>query len=54
MPAKSADFHGGKNVNVIVDIAHKHEDYSGENGRKHMKNTLCEKAAKNKMNFLVN
>ena len=36
MPAKSADFHGGKNVNVIVDIAHKHEDYSGENGRKRM------------------
>jgi hypothetical protein len=52
MPAKSAGFCSGKNVNGVAHIVHKRGGYSEENERKHMKNALCEKAAKNKMNFL--
>ena len=46
MPAKSADFHGGKNVNGVAHIVHKREGYSEENERKHMKMRCVKKLQK--------
>jgi hypothetical protein len=37
MPAKSAGFYSGKNVNGVAHIVHKRGGYSEENERKHMK-----------------